>query len=379
VAQRRRVRFRAEGWYYLLVLALVAGSAIFRVSNPLLMLSGLMIAPLLLNWRMAVAAMQRLTVRRRLPRRICAGDPLVVDVEVANGKRSLDTRALAVRDQIQLEGGSRRFGAAVEMLLTAVPAQESRSVSYHAELSRRGCYRFGPLDACTSFPFGLLQVSMRVKQFDTVLVCPRLGRLTGRWRELIESRRDGGQPARQRRGPPDGDYFGLREFQAGDSMRWIHWRTSAKLGKLAVRLLERQRNYDVALLLDLWQPAEPCRDDLDRVELAVSFAATVAADLCRRGDNRLLVAGADIAGSPRLMAASPLLLDELLEQLAIVRGAPDDKFPSLLAELSGAIPPGTHRLVVSTRPAPPEASREPLTTWLDVSDEGRLARLFEID
>jgi uncharacterized protein (DUF58 family) len=220
---------------------------------------------------------------------------------------------------------------------------------------------------------------VRVKRYDSVIVGPRLGRLTGRWQELVVSRRDGRQRARQRRGPPEGDYYGLREFRPGDSKRWIHWRTSAKLGKLAVRLLEQQRSYDVALLLDLWLPAEPQPADFDRVELAVSFAASVTADLCQRGDNRLLVAGAGIECEPRMMAASPLLRDELLEQLAVVQGSHQDALPSLLAGLQAALRSGTHRLVVSTRSAPADAARDPLLTWTDVSDAAHLARLFQID
>ena len=67
----------------------------------------------------------------------------------------------------------------------------------------------------------------------------------------------GDQRRHPQRGVSEGDYYGLRPWQSGDSMRWIHWRTTAKMGRPTVLQFERQRNRDVALLLDPWLPAEP--------------------------------------------------------------------------------------------------------------------------
>lgn len=379
MAERRRVRIRTVGWYYLLVLSLVAGSAVFRVSNPLLMLAGLMIAPMLLNWRIAVALVQRLSLRRRLPRRICAGDTLVVGVELTNSKRSLGGRAMVVEDCIALDDSGDGVSSSVDVVFSNVPPGKSSSSSYHVELSRRGRYRFGPARAFTAFPFGLVEGSVAIDAVDTILVCPRLGKLSPRWLDVIESEQHGDQRSRQRRGPADGDYYGLREFRPGDSTRWIHWRTTAKLGELSVRLLERQRNHDVALVLDLWRPERPHRVHFERIELAVSFAATVVADLCNRGDCRLLVAGAGIRSAPGLLAASPLLLEELLAGLAEVQGNSADNLTETLQDVEVVVRKDTCRLVVSTRAIPSEISRDPKLSWLNVSDEAHLVRLFQIE
>ena len=146
-----------------------------------------------------------------------------------------------------------------------------------------------------------------------------------------------------------------------------------------MRLLERQRNHDVALVLDLWRPEHPHQVHLERVELAVSFAATVVADLCNRGDCRLLVAGAGIRYSTGLLAASPLLAEELLAGLAEVQGSPADKLSETLQAMQGIVRPDTCRLVISTRASLTEMSREPNLSWLNVSDEAHLVRLFQIE
>lgn len=378
MAEQRRIRIRTAGWYYLLVLALVVGSAVFRVSNPLLMLAGLMVAPMLLNWRIAVASVWRLSLNRRLPQRICAGDTLVVGIELTNQKRSLGSRETIVEDCIALEGGDDEYSSRVEVVFANLKPRTSTSLAYHAALTRRGSYRFGPARVHTAFPLGLAEASVELGRSDTLLVCPRLGRLTKGWLDAIESEQQGDHRSRQRRGPADGDYYGLREFRPGDSTRWIHWRTTAKTGELSVRLLERRRNHDVALVLDLWRPEPAHRADYERIELAVSLAATIVTDLCHRGDCRLLLAGAGITSSPQLLAASPLLLEELMARLTEVQGAPQDTIADVCGQFEAIVRQGTCRLVASTRPAPPEMVGEPRLTWIDVSDAPHLARMFQI-
>ena len=110
----------------------------------------------------------------------------------------------------------------------------------------------------------------------------------------------------------------MREWRSGDGRRLIHWRSSARLGKLVVRQFERPRSRDVAVVLDLWQPEPHSPEHAENVELAVSFAATVLADLCRKGGSNVYLGisngGPECIGGP----ASPATLQRLMEQLALV-------------------------------------------------------------
>src|SRR3954468_16892724 len=114
---------------------------------------------------------------------------------------------------------------------------------------------------------------------DRVVVYPAIGRLGRRWNDLIQADDSGQQSTRHKRGWNEGDFYALREWRNGDSRRWIHWRTSAKLGKLAGRQFEQRRSCDVTLLLDLHQPVSPENFHLATVEAAISFAATAVVDL----------------------------------------------------------------------------------------------------
>jgi uncharacterized protein (DUF58 family) len=235
----------------------------------------------------------------------------------------------------------------------------------------------------------LVKATAKLKHFQRVVVWPRLGRLAPSWLGLLDSRRLGRQTTQHRQGPIDGDYYGLREWRPGDSKRWIHWRTTAKLGKLAVRQFEQQQNQDLALVLDLWLPANPRDEDQGRVEVAVSFAATLVDELARRGGSRLTIALAARQRGHWSAAASPLFARQSLERLALVDAAAENRLAETLSEVVTGLPLGTQVVVISTRGSllgslgrsEPFAARHRhqralgSVIWLDV-DSAEVRRMF---
>ena len=258
-------------------------------------LAGMMIGPLLFNWRFVAQSLRQLTISRRLPEQIFAGRPFRVEICGQNHRRRLGSWMIVVDDCVHAdvsdrESRKREPKPNASVVLPHVAAGGSGAAAYQVTLPQRGRYLFGPLRVSTRFPMGLVRATTKLKQFDRVVVWPRLGRLTPYWLGLLDSRRLGRQTTHCKQGPIDGDYYGLREWRSGDSKRWIHWRTTAKLGKLAVRQFEQQQNQDLALVLDLWQPDLPRDEDRGRVEVAVSFAATLVDELARRGGSRVTIA-----------------------------------------------------------------------------------------
>ena len=291
---RRTTTICREGWYYLLVFAMIFGGALVREVNLLLVLAGMLAGPLLLSRFLAAQMLRGLTVRRRLPQGVCAGDLLVAHVTVGNTRTRLGSWAVVVEDSVRREpcepesrrtrrGNPETVEAGV--LFPYVPAGQSRKGVYRGRLTQRGRYRFGPLRLSTRFPFGLFRYTISLGSTTTLTVFPRLGRLTQSW---MAHRHESfaGTDRREQRPGIEGDFYGVRPWRRGDSRRCVHWRTTARAGKLMVRQLEQPRNRDVAILLDLWQPEQPGTNHLENVELAVSFAATLVSELCRKGGQR---------------------------------------------------------------------------------------------
>jgi uncharacterized protein (DUF58 family) len=347
----RRTAVSPEGWCYLLLLAFVFAWAILGEANLLLIVGGLLCGPIVCSWRAVSVALREVGVRRTVPRAVYAGEPLAVEIELRNGRSRVGSWALRVTDRVRREDDARRNAVQKPAtLFPYVPAGESRRRAYHGRLWERGRYRFGPLEVSTRFPFGLLRRTVTLGRGDTdaLTVFPRLGRLTRAWharhREALQGTRGGRRPGRA-----PGDFCGVREWRSGDSVRRVHWRSTARHGEVVVCQFEQPRSRDLAVLVDLWQPARPDPDDLRNVELAVSFAATLVADVCRRGGGHLLLG---ITGAPPdLMTGPPsaLLMEHAMERLAVAKASEEDHLPALLELAFARIRPGTEVLLVSPR------------------------------
>ena len=183
------------------------------------------------------------------------------------------------------------------------------------------------------------------------MVYPRIGQLTRRWFQLQRQASENRMGKRHDRSSQQEEYHGLRDYRSGDSPRWIHWRTSARRGELMVKEFEQQNEQELALLIDPWLPRTKVAPELrEAMEQAISFAATVCLESCRRPGRRLVLGWTGATPGICQGQASVKLLHELLEQLAVLRPATE----GTLAELIDALPATALRdsllIIVSTRP-----------------------------
>jgi uncharacterized protein (DUF58 family) len=357
---RSRTGLCREGWYYLMIMVLVFAGAIVKEVNLLLILGGMMLGPLWFNWRTVRLTLKGLRLQRKSPQAVCAGDPLTVGMRLVNDRKHFSSWAVLVEEQIhRLSDAAHNHSlwnhsAKEKSLRTTVyfpfvPAGQERTGTYRGRLYDRGKYELGPVRISTRFPFGLFSRVISVPQKDTLYVYPRLGRLTRNW---LERHRQAlaGADRRERRPGLEGDFYGVREWRSGDSQRYIHWRSSARTGKLVVRQFEQPRNRDVALVLDLWRPAKPTPADRENVELAVSFAATVVSDLCRRGGSKVHLATHNARPHCLGGPAAAALQQDMMRILAVLESRTEDSLPTILAHALGQIAAGTEIIVVATRP-----------------------------
>lgn len=337
---RVRVRPTRQGLYYLALAIGIFLAACSRQVNILLLMAGFVAGPWIFGWWPARNNLRGLRLRRRLPRGICAGDLLVGRFEVENARRR-PRWSIRIEDTVRRtapNGDSLSLPAAVDVtaLLRFVAGMETRSATFQGRLPARGRYEWGPQRLSSRFPFGLFEASCTVESRESILVYPCLGKLTRQWFQRAHPDYDGRARRETRRQRMSGDFFGLREWRSGDSPRHIHWRSSARLQQLLVKEFDQPRNEDVAILLALWEPVAPTAVERERVEEAVSFAATVLDDLCRRGGGNvsLILSGAEVE---RITGpASPGLLDRAMESLAVATATHRDPLPPLQAAFRSA-------------------------------------------
>ncbi len=340
-----------EGCCFVIIAGFILAGAMTRQINLLMILFGLLAGTFFVHWTVVRSMVRRTQIERRLPKSVSAGDPLVVELAAKNQRRRLATWALVVNDTVRREGAA-KGGRTIRprALFSYIPARGSSTTTYRGRLMDRGRYRFGPLQITSRFPFGFLRSRATFDLGGTLLVYPRLGRLTPAWRRWQEGLESGAGRTSPRQGLLEGDFYGLRDWRSGDSRRWLHWRTSARRQSPVVRQFEQQRDRALAVLVDLWRPTEAGPNEVDAVEIAVSLVATIATDVCRAGGRKITVATS--GETPRFVEgpASTLLLEDVMGQLATAEASADDHLTQTLSELLNRIRRSTLVILVSTRP-----------------------------
>ncbi|MEM8998571.1 MAG: DUF58 domain-containing protein, partial [Acidobacteriota bacterium] len=117
-----------------------------------------------------------------------------------------------------------------------LPAEGKEHLSYRLHTYRRGLFRVGPTVAESSDPLGLVRRYHVDGQASFLTVLPRPVAMGQGWPL-------GHQPIhrvpRRRSLLDDPSRFrGVREYRRGDSLKRVHWRASARSGRLQVKLFE---------------------------------------------------------------------------------------------------------------------------------------------
>src|SRR5215218_6444885 len=115
----------------------------------------------------------------------------------------------------------------------------------------RGRYPIEATVAVVEDPFGLDRRGRPLDSGTPLVVYPRLVELERLFSEAGAHARDGRRMLLQR--PTGFDLHSVRDYVEGDSLRKVHWRSTARRGQLMVKELEDSPRDDVAVVLDAWQ------------------------------------------------------------------------------------------------------------------------------
>ena len=162
--------------------------------------------------------------------------------------------------------------------------------------TRRGLFRIGPAVIEASDPFGLVRRFWVDPDVRFITVLPRVVPL-GQGQPLGH-RPVHEVPRRRSLFEDPSRFLGLRDYRPGDGLRRIHWRATARSGRLQVKLFEPAVLEGVLLAVEMGRAAWPVGDGESdpTLELAVTAAASIA-DLVLGGGQAvgLLSNGGDAA------------------------------------------------------------------------------------
>lgn len=167
-----------------------------------------------------------------------------------------------------------RFGAG-----TGVVTREGWSRVRWTRDARRGVIGMSNWHFGTSDPLGLFRGIRALPDGEVGLVLPTFKSLAER-REAREAEASVAAP----RAGYGNEPFGVREYRPGDSLRRIHWRSSARHGELVVREYEPPGVQTLTMLVDPRPPSSEIADQIARI------AASEAWD-CLRAGGRVVLGG----------------------------------------------------------------------------------------
>ncbi|RUS94343.1 DUF58 domain-containing protein [Trichormus variabilis] len=140
--------------------------------------------------------------------------------------------------------------------------------------THRGVMRFIGMTVARPDPFGLLNACQTISLPQSLLILPKLYNLPPIQLPGFRKYQSGGVALASSVGDAE-EFRSLREYRPGDSLRKIHWKSWAKIGKPIVK--EEQDEFFVrhGLILDTFQSVKYS----EILESAISIAASLASEV----------------------------------------------------------------------------------------------------
>lgn len=249
----------ANGRWTVIAAVFVAAGGILLGYPLLLALAVMLLAAVLVGlvfvlWRPSLSARQVVQ-----PPVVGVGEAAAALVTVTNtGKRR--SSPVVAANQVAGEGAA--------LALPSIAAGESHAAAVPLPTTRRGHFSVGPLTIERADPLGLFRVTTHRGSEASLMVHPEIHPMsplpTGHRREFE------GAAAEQ---PHEGgiSFHSLRDYELGDDLRLIHWRSVAKTGTLMVRKNIITSEPRLMILLDTWAGSYAGDDFEDAVRIAASL------------------------------------------------------------------------------------------------------------
>ena len=226
---------------------------------------------------------------------------------------------------------------------------------YVAQCNRRGSFQMGPAQLEAGDLFGFFRRSMTVPETQRILVYPRVVPLESLGiasRELF-----GDVRVRRHISEDPARILGTREYAPSDPMKRIHWKSTARIGRLQTKVLEPVTSVDVAIFLDTRTVDPPYWGYVDELLELDIIVATAVANYASQHDIRagLFVNQASPVADRAIRippSSDPAQLARIMEALAQLHA--EEMMPiARLVQLQGkTLPWNTTLMVITAVPTP---------------------------
>ena len=241
-----------SGWLFVLA-SLLLGA----------MVAGLVVPPLMIG---------KVGVERRAPENAHAGEDVRVDLAVTN-PRGRTLLSLVLED---------RFISHTRVFLGRLSGHESIVVTTLRRGARRGIYEGDPIRISSQAPFGVASSLRKLPAEGRVVIFPRVVAV-GRIPDMASAAKPLQAAVVQARKGAGRDFIGIREYQQGDSLRHVHWPSTARHGSLMVREFEQELPRRMGIVLDTSRDSGATHEGDSVLDTCCAVSASFAASSLDQG------------------------------------------------------------------------------------------------
>jgi uncharacterized protein (DUF58 family) len=279
--------------------------------------------------------------RRFSSERVTPDSDVLISIFIKNNGNDIEELYLEDRlaDSLSIRRGSNRH-------LLRLPKGSSQTVTYTLA-GPRGAYRFESISVEVRDMLGLITQRNLHAVPGQLLVFPEMRRLQSVAIHPRKTRVFAGQiPARA--GGAGTEFFGVREYQPGDSPRSINWHASARHAEsLYANEFQQERVADVGIVLDARERANLFQDKYSIFEHSVVAAAAISDAFITQGNRvGLLVYGSYLSWT--FPGYGKVQREKILQSLAGAVPGASTVFEGLEHLSSRMFPPQSQIVLVSS-------------------------------
>lgn len=285
---RRRFHLHLPGLLFVALTIFVGFAAANRPNNLVVWAFGGLLALILVSGVISGSMMLRVRVSRLDTRRAAVGEPFEIRYLISNTSTWRAAYAIRVDEILEYEqrSNSPMITSPAYAWSVRVGPGESQVCDVLVWPERRGVMMLDRVRMTSFFPFGLMGRSVEIDQSQRVLVQPRVHPVRP-WvlRTAVEGELGG---IRLSRAPgPGEDFYSVREFRPGDSVRHIAWKRLGRSEDLLVVQRSSSAPPRVRIFLDLTIARDQLRfdpasgltaEDLEERAIVMAASLVSAAD-----------------------------------------------------------------------------------------------------
>lgn len=258
-------KIEKAGFFFILISIGLGLSALNSGNNILYFVFSTMMTFLIISGILSTQNLKYLKVKWKIPSYIFAQKTVYFRAEIFNRKRLFPSFSIKLSLKVQGLEESSEF-------LLYVGNREKEELLVGKFFPRRGIWKINGYYISSLFPFNLFERKRFYEIEEEVLVYPKIVEL---YPFLPDELYSLGDISSKSKGFEE-DFYGLRDWREEDDKRYIHWKISAKKGKIIIKELAQPKKAFITLIVDPYLSELSGFEGENRFEENISLCASLA-------------------------------------------------------------------------------------------------------